>query len=83
MPILFQSRNIRRLLGMYITKFIIIILKRRVHYTYDGLCISLPRSPLLFSALYFSIPLSIFLIFLLAILAHCTDCTIYITLHTL
>src|SRR4029434_6590865 len=37
-------------------------------------------SPPLLISLY-SIPLSIFLLFLLAILAHCTDCTIYITLH--
>src|SRR4029434_89778 len=45
----------------------------------DGLlCMSLPQSPLLFSSHYISIPLSIFL---LAILAHCTDCTIYFTLH--
>src|SRR4029434_6849015 len=39
-------------------------------------CMSLPQSPLLFSALNFSIHT-----LLLAILAHCTDCTIYITLH--
>ena len=40
------------------------------------LCMSLPQSPLLISL--YSIPLSIFL---LAILAPCTDFTIYITLH--
>ena len=40
------------------------------------LCMSLPQSPLLISL--YSIPLSIFL---LAILAPCTDFTIYISLH--
>src|SRR4029434_5127155 len=45
----------------------------------DGLLyMSLPQSPLLFSSHY--IP-SHCPLFLLAILAHCTDCTIYITLH--
>ena len=39
---------------------------------------SLHESTSVSPPLYFSIPLSIFL---LAILAHCTDCTIYITLH--